>query len=229
VIVLGFDTATPATAVGLRLGDGVTLQARDDPNPGERPGHATRLLALAEDLLAQAGVGWEQLERIAVGLGPGTFTGLRIGVGTARGLAQSLGVGLVGVSTLRALAHGAQGDPSSGEREVLAVVDARRGEVFIGGYVSGRELFAPRALAPSMLASLLTPGGLAVGDGAVRYRAHLEDLGVEVPEESSELHRVRGACICELALDAPPMEYGSVVPDYLRRPDAELALEASAR
>ncbi len=224
MIVLGFDTATPATAVGLRLDDGTQLQARDDPNPGERPGHATRLLPLAEDLLAQVGLSWERLERIAVGVGPGTFTGLRIGVATARGMAQSLGVELVGVSTLRALAEGA----SSGEREVLSVIDARRGEVFLGGYASGRELFASRAVAPSDLASLLTPGGLAVGDGAVRYRTHLEDLGVEVPEESSELHRVRGACLCELALEAPTREYGSVVPDYLRRPDAELALEAAA-
>ncbi len=229
MIVLGFDTATPATAVGLRLDDGTTLQARDDPNPGERPGHATRLLPLAEDLLAQAGLSWEQLERVAVGVGPGTFTGLRIGVATARALAQSLGVELVGVSTLRALAHGARRDRSGGEREVLAVIDARRGEVFLGGYLSGRELFAPRALAPSALASPLAPGGLAVGDGAVRYRTHLEDQGVEVPEESSELHRVQGACICELALDAPLTEFMDVVPDYLRQPDAELALEAAAR
>jgi tRNA threonylcarbamoyladenosine biosynthesis protein TsaB len=229
MIVLGFDTATPATAVGLRLADGTVLEAYDDPIPDERPGHATRLLPLADGLLAQAGLDWHELERLAVGVGPGTFTGLRIGVATARGLAQSLGVELVGVSTLRALAHGAPRSPFGGEREVLAVIDARRGEVFVGGYASGRELFAPRALAPSALASLLPPGGLAVGDGAVRYRAHLNDLEVEVPEDSSALHRVRGACICELAIDMPPVEAENVLPDYLRRPDAELALEAAAK
>lgn len=241
MIVLGFDTATPGTAVGLRLAEGTVLEVYDDPSADERPGHATRLLPLAAGLLDQAGLDWRELERIAVGVGPGTFTGLRIGIATARGLAQSLGVELVGVSTLRALADGPLRASPDTEREVLGVIDARRGEVFVGGYASQREPLAPRALAPSALAALLTSvegsadggsplpgtGWLAVGDGAIHYRTSFEDLGVEVPEESSALHRVRGACICELAGDASPTELGSVLPDYLRRPDAELALEAA--
>jgi tRNA threonylcarbamoyladenosine biosynthesis protein TsaB len=89
VIVLGFDTATQASVVGLRLADGSTLQARDDPQPAARPGHATRLLSMAAELLADASLGWAQVERIAVGVGPGRFTGLRVGIATARGLAQS--------------------------------------------------------------------------------------------------------------------------------------------
>src|SRR5580700_5739702 len=102
--VLGFDTSTSATAVALRLRDGTTTQARDDPPAGAHPGHATRLLGMAHQLLAGAGVGWSHVDRIAVGLGPGTFTGLRVGVATARGLAQSLAAELVGVSSLQALA-----------------------------------------------------------------------------------------------------------------------------
>lgn len=105
--VLGFDTATPASAVALRLHDGTTLRDRDDPGAGERPGHTTRLLALAAQLLAEARLSWNALDLIAVGVGPGTFTGLRIGVATARGLAQSLAVELVGVSTPRVLATAA--------------------------------------------------------------------------------------------------------------------------
>jgi tRNA threonylcarbamoyladenosine biosynthesis protein TsaB len=267
VIVLGFDTATPATAVGLRLADGTVLQARDDPGPGERPGHATRLLPLADGLLAHAALDWGALERIAVGVGPGTFTGLRIGVATARGLAQSLGVELIGVSTLRALAEGVwagtsgEGVGASSEwLTVLAAIDARRGEVFAGAYVPGREVAAPCALAPAALGSVLAGAGdcvdgagsravgeasagarqpagrgwLAVGDGAVRFRSHLEDLGVVVPEDSSPLHRVSGACICELAHsgtgapDSRAAPFAAVVPNYLRRPDAEIALEAAA-
>jgi len=107
VIVLGFDTATQATAVGLRLADGTTLHARDDPAAGAHPGHATRLLTIAGGLLAQAELSWGELERIAVGVGPGRFTGLRVGIATARGLAQSLDAPLVGVSSLRALAFAA--------------------------------------------------------------------------------------------------------------------------
>jgi tRNA threonylcarbamoyladenosine biosynthesis protein TsaB len=236
VIVLGFDTATPATAVGLRLADGTTLEAHDCPNPGERPGHATRLLPLADGLLMQAGLGWEQLERIAVGVGPGTFTGLRIGVATARGLAQSLEVELVGVSTLGALAEAVWESDTGVWDTVLALIDARRGEVFAGAYRPGQEPVAPRALAPDTLASMLTPAArrLAVGDGAVRFRADLDALGVTVPEDSSPLHRVSGASICALAsplagtLDRNPAPFGAVVPEYLRRPDAEIALEAAA-
>ena len=133
MIVLGFDTATRSTAVALRLADGSTLQARDDPAPDERPGHATRLLEMADELLAGAGIGWSALERIAVGRGPGTFTGLRVGVATARGLAQSLGVELVGVSSLRALAEPRLRSERAGSR-VLAVLDARRGEAFVAAY-----------------------------------------------------------------------------------------------
>src|SRR5271166_6674975 len=151
MILLGFDTATPSTTVALRLADGQMTQARDDPAPGEHPGHATRLLALAHGLLAGAGVSWSAVERIAVGIGPGTFTGLRVGVATARGLAQSLSAELVGVSSAQALALRAYAECE--HRDVLAVIDARRGEAFAAAYrVGGRrsitELTAPRTLAP---------------------------------------------------------------------------------
>ena len=75
MIVLGFDTATPATAVALRLADGTMLRGRDDPAVGERPGHTSRLLPLAEELLAHAGLRRGALQRIVVAEGPGTFTG----------------------------------------------------------------------------------------------------------------------------------------------------------
>jgi tRNA threonylcarbamoyladenosine biosynthesis protein TsaB len=240
VILLGFDTATAATAVALRLPGRSTLQARDDPRPGEHPGHATRLLGMARELLAAAGVGWRELDRIAVGVGPGTFTGLRVGVATARGLAQSLACELVGVSSPRALAAPAIAQAPG--RPVLAVIDARRGEVFVGLYREGgqggpRELAAPRPLAPEELVSALVPdaapgaareGCLAVGDGAVRYRGHLVSLGVEVPPEGSTLHAISAEAVCELGAAAAPAADLRVLPDYRRRPDAEIALESRA-
>ena len=231
MIVLGFDTATPATAVGLRLADGATLEIQDIPGSGERPGHATRLLPLANELLAQAGIDWGSLQRIAVGVGPGTFTGLRVGVATARGLAQSLALDLLGVSSLHALAHRALHDPSvRGDAGVLAAIDARRGEVFLAGWSSEDELLAPRALPPADFEEGLAQHsiGLAVGDGAVRYRSHLEALGVEVPADTSPLHRVSGAAICALALHVEPSALQTILPDYLRRPDAEIALQGAA-
>ncbi len=246
MIVLGFDTATPATVVGLRLADGTALQARDDPPAGDRPGHATRLLPLVSELLAQAGLRWGQLERIAVGVGPGTFTGLRIGVATARGLAQSLGIQVAGVSTLRVLAEAALRAPDVGwaqarssgggsvsKRGVLAAVDARRGEVFVALYVGGEEVAAPRALRPEDLGGLPVGSAeglrwLAVGDGAVRFRGYVEALGVVVADDSSPLHRVDAGVLCELAIGVPAGAPEAVLPDYRRLPDAEIALEKSA-
>jgi tRNA threonylcarbamoyladenosine biosynthesis protein TsaB len=243
VIVLGFDTATPSTAVGLRLADGSTLQARDDPGPSEHPGHATRLLAMTGALLAEAGIVWSALDRIAVGLGPGAFTGLRVGVATARGLAQSLSVELIGVSSLRALA-----EPACAELDapVLAVIDARRGEAFAAAYaatdrVPASELVSARAVVPEALGSVVARAEeragsgregrwLAVGDGAVRFRDHLERAGVTVPAGSSPLHVVSAEAICDLGARATAVaEYGAILPDYRRRPDAEIALEGAGR
>jgi tRNA threonylcarbamoyladenosine biosynthesis protein TsaB len=241
MIVLGFDTATSATAVGLRLTDGSTLQARDDPAPGAHPGHATRLLELAHTLLTQAGIGWSSVERIAVGAGPGTFTGLRVGVATARGLAQSLEVELVSVSSLRALAEPAA---EAAEGAVLAAIDARRGEVFVAGYQTGeepsneldspRELISPRALPPGEVGDVLVAAGapwLTIGDGAVRYREQLESAGAMVPSDGSPLHRVSAEAICELGAraTATSAQIEAILPDYRRRPDAEIALEGAAR
>ncbi len=233
MIVLGLDTATPATVVGLRLTDGHTLQARDDPDARQRPGHATRLLPLANDLLVEAHIDWPELERIAVGTGPGTFTGLRIGIATARGLAQSLGVELVGVSSLRALAHGALAHGAGGHAQrVLAAIDARRGEVFVAAYEGVQELIAPQAVSPDGVAELLESAAIdtqaeqwrALGDGAILYREAFERAGMHVAEDDCEHHRIQAHAICELGEQASANEQ-QVLPDYRRRPDAEIALE----
>jgi tRNA threonylcarbamoyladenosine biosynthesis protein TsaB len=225
VILLSIDTATAATAVGLALEGGKVLEARDDPAAGERPGHSTRLLPLAAELLARAGLRWGELDRIAVGVGPGTFTGLRVGIATAHGLAQSSGAELVGVSSLRALALAAPA-----EETVLAAIDARRGEVFLAGYHGGMEILAPRALAPDALADLLAEqyepacaeGWLANGDGAIRYRDAFERAGARVPEDGALLHRVSAAALCRLGASAPVAQE-PVLPDYVRAPDAAVA------
>jgi tRNA threonylcarbamoyladenosine biosynthesis protein TsaB len=245
MIVLGFDTSTRATSVALMLDDDEMLRARDDPGPEEHPGHATRLLAMAGQLLATAGVSWSSVERIAVGLGPGSFTGLRVGIATARGLAQSVAAELVGVSSSLALAKAAL-ETSLGERDIprhgrlLAVIDARRGEVFAGAYrASGRDsaalLVPPRAIAPGQLVTVIalaeehgagTGQWLAAGDGAVRYRDQLETVGVTVPDDASRLHLVDAGTICELGRHGRPVTaYEQILPDYRRRPDAEIALD----
>jgi tRNA threonylcarbamoyladenosine biosynthesis protein TsaB len=218
VILVGIDTATPSTVAGVRLDDGRVVEARDDPADGSRGNHAARLLPLVEDALAAAGVGWEDVERIAIGVGPGGFTGLRIGIATARALAQARGLPLAPVSSLAALASGAGGGP------VAAVVDARRGEVFAGVWDGDRQLLAPAALAPAALAERLL--GLdvavqAVGDGAVRFRPELEGAGVTVPVDGSAVHRIAAAPLCRLGAVADPADRDRLLPDYRREPDAK--------
>lgn len=234
MIVLSIDTSTSATTVGLALADGRVLEARDDPSPGEHPGHATRLLELADGLLARGEIDYSQLQRIAVGLGPGTFTGLRVGVATARGLAHSLALELVGVSSLTALAVGALAECQPREEGgVLAVIDARRGEAFAAAYAGERQLCSPQALGPAALVDLVRelPGGpwLAVGDGALRFEQELRDAGAVVPGKDSPLHLISAATLCDLAINAPISEPRMILPEYCRRPDAEIALEGAKR
>jgi tRNA threonylcarbamoyladenosine biosynthesis protein TsaB len=211
-MIVGLDTSTPSTAVAVLA---PPLELRDDPAPGERPRHAERLLPLLEQALERSGVGWQDVERLCVGVGPGGFTGLRLGIATARGLAQGRELELAGVSSLEALARGADHDGP-----VLALIDARRGEVYAAAYVGDRRVLAPQAVDPVALAARTAPGVLAVGDGAVRFRAELERAGVAVPADGSVAHRVSALMVCRLGRAMGPADRDALLPDYRREPDA---------
>lgn len=237
--ILALDTATRATAVALSGPDGQLLEAHDDQPAGHRPQHAAKLLPLCAEVLDQAGRGFDQVECFAVGVGPGTFTGLRIGVATARGLARASEAPLVGVSTLRSLAMNALSGEGAGDAEaVLAVLDARRNEAFVAGWSSDEldpvsaPLLAPVALGPEALGAELSRLGssaLAVGEGAVEFREVLERSGAFVPDDDSELHRVTALNHCRIARELEPSDPGRVQPEYLRLPDAELARRAAGK
>ena len=217
--VLGFDTSTGYLTVALLAGDEVVAQSEIAPDEVTgRPRHARELLPAIEAVLSTGG-GWDAVERIGVGLGPGTFTGLRIGISTARALAQSLDLPLVGVSSLRALASG-------GDGETLAVIDAKRNEAFAALYgAEGEEVWEPSVNTPERLASRVAERGgglLAIGDGSVRFRAELEATGIDVPPDGDARHRVAARHICRLAAVARAGELEEIKPTYLRRPDAEL-------
>jgi tRNA threonylcarbamoyladenosine biosynthesis protein TsaB len=206
-VILGLDTATASTAVGLSAPGGLEVERRDDPPLGTRPAHAGRLLLLVEEVLAAAAADWDAIERIAVGVGPGSFTGLRLGIATARGLAQARDLPLVGVSSLAALAVGAD----------LAVIDARRGEVF----AAAPDVFGPTALKPEELAARIEPGWLTVGDGAVRFREQLERAGAVIPADDDPQHRVSALQVCRLGATGEPADRDTLLPDYRREPDAK--------
>lgn len=221
--VLAWDTATPDTVVAFG-----PAERRHRPGAGERPGHGRELLPLVRAVLDDAGAGWADVERIAVGTGPGSFTGLRIGLATARALAQARGLPLVGVSSLAALAAGAEaGEAGADPPElVLAAIDARRGELFAAAWGRGAEPVLPvAAWPPAELAAALSAlcgraSLLAVGDGAIRYRAELAAAGAAIPEDASLLHLMSARAVARLGAPLDPGPLDRVLPEYIRSPDA---------
>src|SRR3954447_10636472 len=194
--IVGLDTSTRATSVAVVGvgGSGVReVERRDDPGPNDAPRHAEVLQPLIESALERAKVTWGDVARICVGTGPGGFTGLRLGVSTARALAQGNDLPVVGVSSLEALARGIElvggteldlpGHPDL-HGPVLAVIDARRGEVFASAYRHHRTTMEPIAITPAELAERVAArrewgrsAMLGIGDGAVRFRSALERAG----------------------------------------------------
>lgn len=192
MLTLAFDTATDVATSAL-VWDGEVL--------GELSSRPVSVLEDVDALLRRGGVKATQLEGIAVGTGPGSFTGLRMGLATARALALSLGLPVAGVSTLSALAAGAPG--------ALPVIDARRREVFV---LDGE----PRVCPPE---DLEVAGRRLVGDGAVRYRVTFEEHGAEIPPDGDEVHVPRARFHAQLAEAFGAAE--EVEPIYLRIPDAQ--------
>jgi tRNA threonylcarbamoyladenosine biosynthesis protein TsaB len=195
------------------------------PSPEGRPLHSTRLLSEVEAAASAVG-GWGEVDLIAVGLGPGSFTGLRIALATAKGLRTSLGLPLAGVCTLDAIGRemGETGPPAGGA-ERLAVLDARRGEVFAALYGGdGERLWEPLVCAPEQLGERVaglpsTPW--AAGSGALRFRQELARRGVEIPDDADPVHRVAARQVCALAAAAEGGDADPLAPIYLRPPDAE--------
>jgi tRNA threonylcarbamoyladenosine biosynthesis protein TsaB len=217
--VIGFDTATEDTAVAAIRDGELLFSSSARPPDGGRPQHATRLLVEVEEAAAAAG-GWGSVDRIAVGVGPGSFTGLRIGIATAKSLAQARDLELAAVGTLAALARGA---PST-DRRRLAALDARRGELFAALYEdSGEPVWEPFVAAPSQLRDRigeLAEAPLAVGSGALRFRRELQAGGAEIPDDSDPSHRIAAREVCAIGAQAGATD-SDVAPIYLRPPDAE--------
>jgi tRNA threonylcarbamoyl adenosine modification protein YeaZ len=196
VLILAFDTATSIATTAL-VREGTVL--------GERTTTPVRVLESVDAVLREAGVEPRDLDALAVGIGPGSFTGVRMGLAAARGLALSLGLPVAGVSTLRALAAGAP--------DAVPLIDAKRHELFLEQ--NGEIVAVPAA-------AFDAPGRTCVGDGAVRYREHLERTGAQVPPDDSELHVPSARFHALLARDFGAAE--TIEPVYVRAPDADRML-----
>lgn len=218
-VVVGFDTSTEDTAVCAARGERVLHESLIGLGADGGPRHSTALLAELERAVAAAG-GWAAVGSIAVGTGPGSFTGLRIGVATARALSAGLGLPATGVCTLDTIGRAL--DEAGGDAPRLALLDARRGELFAALYAPGGErLWGPLVKSPARLAARLASlprPPLAAGSGAVRFR---DELGVEAPDEADPVHRVAARHVCALAAAGGAGGSGPPSPIYLRPPDAE--------
>jgi tRNA threonylcarbamoyladenosine biosynthesis protein TsaB len=219
VTLLGLDTATSAASACVLRAGGEAFEVAPPPERLlEPPAHARELMPAVAEAMERAGVGWGDLDAIAVGVGPGSFTGLRIGVATARALARAGGLPLRPVSSLAALAAGI-GAPLR-----LPLIDARRGELFGALYEDDRELWPPFVMRPEELVQRLHDAALsplAAGDGSVRFRGTLEEAGLSVAPDASGAHVVRALHVCRLGAETPDEPPEAVLPEYLREPDAQ--------
>lgn len=220
--VLGIDTSTAATAACVLRSDGRAFESLPAASALlEPPAHSRQLLPAVVKQMDAAGIAFADLDAIAVAIGPGGYTGLRIGIVTARSLAQARGLALRPVGTLAALAAGVDAPA------VLALLDARRGQVFAALHMGASQLWEPFAATPEVVVDRLEREGLpgpgsplAVGDGSLRFRGPLEAAAIAVAPGGSRLHVVRALHVCRLAAQAPATAPEAVVPHYLRDPDA---------
>jgi len=247
VTLLAIETATDLVGAALLRDDGGLVERS---HQGGRA-HAELLAPSIEEVCAVSGCALADVDALAVDVGPGLFTGLRVGVATAKALGQALGLGVIGVTSLDILAAAALALTGPDRaRWVVAVVDARRGEVFAAAYaVGGGDPGDPAdpaparidpggPLGPEALAELLGPlttGGpvVAVGDGAVRYAAVLGacaglDLGF-----AARIAAPPPSCLARLASrrlseGEQPLAPADVVPEYRRHADARINWEVRA-
>lgn len=232
-LTLGFDTSTDATTVAVVAASGSVIHEMNSyPDGDGRPAHASDLLPMVEECVESAG-GWGQISRIAVGVGPGSYTGIRVAVATARALAQATGAGVIPVSTLAALGAGGVVHGGAGTaRPTLAVIDAKRNEAFVALFdAEGATVVDERCVEPDgfeAIAAAADGTPLAVGDGSLRFRQELETSGVEVAAEDSPVHAVLARSICKVASGLESTAIDQIKPVYLREPDAKRWLERDA-
>ena len=224
MLILGLDTATPQVSVAVGGHEGVLASV----SSARGRQHAEVLVPAIEFTCRQARVELSEISVVAVDLGPGLFTGLRVGVATAKAMAHALRVPMIGVSSLDLVALPVR----FSSKLIVAAIDARRGEIFSACYrqVPGgvQRTDEPRVGSPEDLASDLVARDedtLLVGDGALRHREIFESIaGVELADES--LAHPSASSLVQLAhahaLREEFVKPWELSPLYLRKPDAEI-------
>jgi len=206
-------------------------------------GHAERLLPMAEEALAEAGLGWDSLDRLAVSVGPGTFTGVRTALAAARGLALALDLPLTGITTLAAVAAAAQSEAAG---LLLVALDAHGGLVYAQGFAGGEHAFVPEAFVlealakpglhePGALVAVLEAAGVPLADlslagsGAAMVAAAFGPAGADIPVLGPDMPDAAQIARLAAAQPMPGRPYAMPSPLYLRAPDARLPTPRAGR
>ena len=220
VNVLALDTSTSCLSIALMRDKAPVTEI----NLAVKVGHAGMILPVIHEVLSKSGMDKEDITLIATGIGPGSFTGLRIGIATAKGLAKAIRCPLAGIPTLDIIAHGAL--PSS--MQIMPIIDAKKGEVYCALYnKDGSRLRDIMNLRPEAIATLVSEDTLFVGNGCDIYRDILiKDLGPLYHEAPALLWYPRASIIAGIALSIPIESLSQdVQPLYIRASDATLLLE----
>jgi tRNA threonylcarbamoyladenosine biosynthesis protein TsaB len=233
-LILALDTATGCCALALTAGTATKGDVLASLSLNSRITHSRRLISAIDWMLSETEVDWPIIDGIAVGLGPGSFTGLRIGMATAKGLAATAGKPLLGIPTLDALAGNCRT-----ARLICAALDARKKEVYIAFYRCdgmgvARRISEIRAVDPLKLPNEINEPVLIVGDGVLVYGDHwLRELGDRVAFAPLSLHYPSAAAIGLLGgedlQNDRVLDLAAAVPLYVRASDAELSLEVKKR
>ncbi len=216
--ILAIDTSALTATAAILAGD--TLLG--EISTTTRLTHSQTIMPMIDELLKKVNLDISDIDLFACSEGPGSFTGLRIGIGTIKGLAYGLGKDAVGVSTLEALAH----NIAFADCIISPIMDARRGQVYNALYrYSGGKLECitePRALAIEELCGELTEKTIFVGDGVKVHREKIAELMGENALFAPPQHQLqRAGSVAYAALDKNPVPASELTAVYLRKPQAE--------
>lgn len=208
---LSIDTAMNACAVGVKTADGRIFDALERMDRGQ----AERLIPMIQDVVSQAGLTMPQIGAIAVTNGPGTFTGIRLGLATARALAQASGMPAIGVGTFEALAMAVP------RRPVCILIETKRSDYYVRLF-EGEKNHEGMCLSPDALRDYIRPDWLLAGDAVARAVAQ-----TDCANETLELHAPHAADIIKLAEAELEKGQGATTalpqPVYLRPADVSIA------
>lgn len=227
--ILAIDTSTPCSTVAITAGGYGSGRVLASVSLSSDITHSRRLLTSIDWLLTATGFDKNQLAGYAVGLGPGSFTGLRIGMATAKGLAAAAGKPLYGRSTLDVI-----GAANPGDLPVRVVLDARKKEVYTALYHtdgdSVKRIGEVEAMSPETLVERIEEKTVLTGDGLKPYREYWEEeigerIVVAPPHLWSPSAAVLGLMVGDLQSQSDRLDPGSAVPLYVRASDAELNLK----